>query len=131
MGFFEGFDTMNVLEKEYISKNEMQEVLNFVNTILDERVEFDITYIGAMEAMLVAVVEKAADMLPLDISDYEIIQRIDEWQEENGDDDNADLDHFMNVIFCNELVRKQIADAMKEGKAKELAVAIGITCKEN
>ena len=131
MGFFEGFDTMTVLEKEYISKNEMQEVLNFVNTILDERVEFDITYIGAMEAMLVAVVEKAADMLPLDISDYEIIQRIDEWQEENGDDDNADLDHFMNVIFCNELVRKQIADAMKEGKAKELAVAIGITCKEN
>lgn len=131
MGFFEGFDTMTVLEKEYISKNEMQEVLNFVNTILDERVAFDITYIGAMEAMLVAVVEKAADMLPLDISDYEIIQRIDEWQEENGDDDNADLDHFMNVIFCNELVRKQIADAMKEGKARELAVAIGITCKEN
>ena len=78
MGFFEGFDTMTVLEKEYISKNEMQEVLNFVNTILDERVAFDITYIGAMDAMLVAVVEKAADMLPLDISDYEIIQRIDE-----------------------------------------------------
>ena len=78
MGFFEGFDTMTVLEKEYISKNEMQEVLNFVNTILDERVAFDITYIGAMDAMLVAVVEKAADMLPLDISDYEIIRRMDE-----------------------------------------------------
>lgn len=127
---FEKADVMEVLAKDQITKKEMQGVLKIVSAMLDEGPVSGISNLDEPETFLVSVVNKAKNMIPLEVHDYEIINEIDKWQEYNGVDDNPELDSAMNEIFCNEDIRNEIAAALKEGNAIGLASSIGIPYKD-
>lgn len=105
----------------------MKAILRIIGAMLDEIPGEGIWELEDAEDVLVQVVEKASTLLPLELSDYQIIYFIDEWQEENGEEDNPKLDSLINEIFCDANVRTQIKKAAEEGKAKTLADAIGLT----
>lgn len=127
---YEKADVPGVLVKNKLSKDEMHGILKIVSAMLDEGPVNGISNLDEPETFLCSVVKRAAAMLPLEVADYEVINEIDEWQEENGEDDNSELDALMDEIFGNERVRKQVVEAVQEGKAIHLAATIGIPYKE-
>ena len=124
---FHKADVREILSRDHVTKEEMKAILRIISAMLNEIPGEGIWELEDAEDVLVQVVEKASTLLPLELSDYQIINFIDEWQEENGEDDNPKLDSLINEIFCDENVRTQIKKAAEEGKAKTLADAIGLT----
>ena len=124
---FHKADVREILSRDHVTKEEMKAILRIISAMLNEIPGEGIWELEDAEDVLVQVVEKASTLLPLELSDYQIINFIDEWQEENGEDDNPELDSLINEIFCDENVRTQIKKAAEEGKAKTLADAIGLT----
>lgn len=121
---------IDILNCEEPSKQEIQKMLKQVKEIIKEEFTICELSVDDREDFLLSVVKKVVAAPLLDITDYEIINEIDEWQEMFGDDDNPELDCAMNEIFCNEEVRKKIEDAAMQGKATHLAKAIGVPFKE-
>ena len=124
---FHKADVREILSRDHVTKEEMKAILRIISAMINEIPGEGIWELEDAEDVLVQVVEKASTLLPLELSDYQIINFIDEWQEENGEDDNPELDSLINEIFCDENVRTQIKEAAEEGKAKTLADAIGLT----
>ena len=97
-----------ILKRDRITREELTAILKITSTMLDEGPVEGISELEDAFDVLVQVVEKTVALLPLDISDYQIINQIDEWQEKNGEDDNPELGRLMNEIFGDERARKQI-----------------------
>ena len=114
MPAYSGLDTFNkadvrgILKRDRITREELTAILKIIGAMLDEGPVDGISALEDAFDVLVQVLEKAAALLPLDISDYQIIKQIDEWQKENAEGDNPELERLMNEMFYEERARKQI-----------------------
>ena len=68
-----------ILKRDRITREELTAILKIISTMLDEGPVEGISELEDAFDVLVQVVEKAVALLPLDISDYQIINQIDEW----------------------------------------------------
>ena len=127
---YEKADVPAVLTKSNLSKEELHGILKIVGAMLDEGPVKGISNLDNPKSFLCSVIKRAASMIPIEVSDYEIIYEITVWLDKNGKGDNSEQKKIVDEIFENEGVRKKIAEAVCEGNAIHLAEAIGIPYKE-
>ncbi len=119
-----------LLDKKELSYEEVKGVLAIIDAILDEGPVPGISTIENPEAMLVKVLEHAGRHLPLQPWDCEAVNNISDWQEETGEDDNADMEAWIDTILGDPETRELIAEEVRKGNHIYLAQSIGLPYKE-
>ena len=97
-----------------------------ITRFIDSSTWVDVSNAEEMEKVIELIVKQAVTLMPLDISDYDMINAFDKWQEEFCEDDNEEIDDAVNKIFMNEECRKTIEKEARAGRYLELAADVGI-----
>lgn len=116
---YEKAEVEKLIEKDDLSKEELAAILKTVSGMLDEGPVKGISLLDDPEDFLVKVLTKSCELMPLSPAEYEIINEIDEWQEETGEDDNPDLDYYVNEIFADSEAKKTLDEIYARRKAME------------
>ncbi len=126
VGNADGILLYKLLRRKKMGYDLFHELCSVIASVLDSATWTEISNVDEMERIIELVVEQAVSLMPLDITDYEMINRFDKWQEEFCDEDNDKIDDAVNAIFCNEECRKLIAEEARSGRYLELAEDIGV-----
>lgn len=124
-------DVETLLKKPELTYEEIKGILAIVNAMLDEGPVPGISEIENPESMLARVLEHAAKHLPLQPWDCEAVNNISDWQEENGEDDNPNMEAWIDAILCDPETRKLIHEEVKKGNHIHLAKSIGLPYEED
>ena len=126
VGNADGILLYKLLYRKKMGYDLFHELCSVIASVLDSATWTEISNVDEMERIIELVVEQAVSLMPLDITDYDMINRFDKWQEEFCDEDNDRIDDAVNTIFCNEECRRVIEEEARNGRYLELAKDIGI-----
>lgn len=125
---FEKSGMTDILKKDKLTHEEISGIIKIANALLDEGPVSGISNIDNAEEMLVSIIRKASEMIPLDICDYNRLNSLNEWLKET---DNNKSEEYMNVIISDERVHDQVKKALANGEAVELAKILEIPYRED
>lgn len=128
---YEKAEVETLLDKEHIEKDELDGILRIIDAMLDEGPVEGISALEDPEAILIKVLEHANRHMPLSLEQYEIINNISDWQEEEGDDDNPEIESLVDDILGSDACRETVKEAVKECKGIRLARTLKIPYKED
>lgn len=126
---FRKAEVSSLIEKEEITVEELESVLEIVDAMLEEGPVGDISEIDEPETVLVKVLNHASKHLPLSAKAANVINNISDWQERNCDDDNPDMEVLIDEILMDLETRKNIINEAKKGKYISLAESLGLIQK--
>lgn len=119
-----------VLEREDLSNDEIKGILAIIDAMLDEGPVPGISLVDDPDDLLAKVLVRTCKYLPLEPDEAEIVNRISDWQEENGEDDNPEIEKAVDCILCNPETREKIKNEVAKGNHIYLAKSIGLPYKE-
>ncbi len=127
---YKKIDLDELLNRDELTYEEVSGALAIIDAMLDEGPVPGISTIENPEDMLVKMLEHAAKHLPLQPWDCEAVNNISDWQEENGEDDNPDMEAWIDAILGDSETRELISEEVKKGNHIYLAQSIGLPYRE-
>lgn len=126
VGNFDGVLLYKLLQKKKLRYEEFHELCCAFRRLIKSRAWVDTFSPIEMEQTIELVAEQAVTLMPLDVSDYDMINQFDKWQEEFCEDDNPRIDDAVNRIFMDGDCRTSIQNELWAGNYLELAEDIGL-----
>ena len=125
-GDFDGALLYRLLQKRKLRYKEFHELCCAFLRLINSKAWTDTFSLVEMERVIELLAEQAVALMPLDVSDYDMINQLDKWQEEFCEDDNLVIDDAVNRIFLDGECRMSIQNEMWAGNYLELAEDIGL-----
>ena len=126
VGNFDGVLLYRLLQKKKLRYEEFHELCCTFLRLINSKTWVDAFSPVEMERAIELVTEQAVALMPLDVSDYDMINKFDKWQEEFCEEDNPRIDDAVNRIFLDGECRMSIQNEMWAGNYLELAEDIGL-----
>jgi hypothetical protein len=121
---FQKAEVEQELEKDVLSREIMHGILKIIDAMLDEGPVLGISQLEDLESVLNKILKHARQSMPLQVEDYEMIQNISMWAENQVV--NPEIMRLAEAILCDERCLEAVKAEVKKGKHIRLAAKLGI-----